>query len=172
MLCRQGLLTLCGSHTCLHVSLPTASVRPPEECTSISRLSVSFCIGHHPQTGTCWTDGLLSLLLPVPQGVPLFGGNGRCAVPMPEPKARRQVLKTHLRPQGQLPLRSELEAPPGVAILRQAWGTRQRPCRRLLGAQRESTCRGLSSFICSILLTDQWMAELIEAQRYLVPQAT
>src|SRR3954463_8157250 len=98
MLCRQGLSTLCGSHTCLHVSLPTASVRLPEECTSTSRRSVSFCIGHHPQTGTCWTNGLLALLLHAPRGALLFGGNGWWAAPMPEPGARRQGLKAHLRP--------------------------------------------------------------------------
>ena len=96
--CRQGLLTLCGSHTCLHVSLRTAPVCPPEEFTSISRRSVSFGIGHHPKTGTCWTDGLLSLPLPVPQGAPLFEGNDWCDVPMPEPRARQQGLKAHLWP--------------------------------------------------------------------------
>ena len=36
MPCRQGPSTLCGSHICLHVSLPTAPVLPPGECTSIS----------------------------------------------------------------------------------------------------------------------------------------
>src|SRR3990170_7956808 len=50
--CRQELLSLCGSHICLHVSLPTALVHPPEEYTSISPHSVFFCIEHCPRTGT------------------------------------------------------------------------------------------------------------------------
>ena len=36
MLCRQALLRQCGDHICLHVSLPTAVVHLPGECTSIS----------------------------------------------------------------------------------------------------------------------------------------
>src|SRR3989337_1712311 len=51
-LCRQEPLSQCGSHICLHVSLPTAPVLLPKECTSISHRSVSFCTGHCPQIGT------------------------------------------------------------------------------------------------------------------------
>lgn len=67
MLYQQELSILCGSHICLHVSLPTAPVHLPEECTSISHCLVVFCTGHCPQIGTYWTHGLLSLLLPVLQ---------------------------------------------------------------------------------------------------------
>ena len=154
--CRNALsaraLDPMGSHICLCVSLPTAPVRPPGECTSISNRLVFFCTKCRQRIGTWQTDGLLSALLPAPQGASLFGEIERYVVPMPEPEARRQGLKAHLRPQGQLPLQSELEAPSGVAALRQAWGTWQRPCRQLLRAQRESTCQGLSSYACSILL--------------------
>ena len=169
---RQGPSTLCGSHICLHVSPPTAPVLPPGGCTSISRRSAFSCTGRHRRTGTGQTDGLLFPLLPAPQEVPLFGGTGQYAAPTPEPGARRQGPKAHLRPQGQLPLRSGPGAPSEVVAPRQAWGTRQPPCRRLLGARREGTCLGLSSFACSALLMALRMVILPEVQRYLVPQAT
>ena len=88
--CQQRPLILCESHICLHVSLPTAPVRPPGECTSISHRLVFSYTGRRPQTGTWQTDGLLSLLLPVLQEVPLFGGIEQCVAPMMEPEARRQ----------------------------------------------------------------------------------
>src|SRR3954464_15261232 len=71
---------------------------------------------------------------------------------------------------GALPRRQELDAPPELAVPWRAQCPRQRPCRRLRGSRRESTCRALISSSYSALLMDQWMAELAEAQRYLVPQ--
>src|SRR4051812_32571958 len=62
--CRQGPSTLCGSHICLHVSLPIAPVLPPGGCTSISHRLASSCTGRHRRTGTGQIDGLLFLLLP------------------------------------------------------------------------------------------------------------
>src|SRR3954469_7275505 len=89
MPCRQGPSILCGSHICLHVSPPTAPVLPPRGCTSISHRSFFFCTGRRRRTGTRQTDGLIFPLLPVPQEVPLFGGNRRYAVPMREPGDRQ-----------------------------------------------------------------------------------
>src|SRR3954470_22269866 len=91
--CRQGPSTLCGSHICLLVSLATAPVLPPGGCTSISHRSASSCTGRHRRTGTWQSDGLLFLLLPAPQEVPLFGGIERYVVPTLEPGARRRGLK-------------------------------------------------------------------------------
>src|SRR3954470_1620682 len=62
-LCRQVLLRQCGDHICLHVSLPTALVRLPGECTSISPRCVLFYIVCRRQTGTYLTAGLLFPLL-------------------------------------------------------------------------------------------------------------
>lgn len=62
--CQQGPSNLCGSHICLHVSLPTALVLPPGRCTSISPHSVFFCTRRCQRIGTEQTGGLLSLPLP------------------------------------------------------------------------------------------------------------
>ena len=147
--CRQGPSTLCGSHICLHVSLPTAPVLPPGGCTSISHRSAFSCTGRHRRTGTGQTDGLLFPLLPAPWEVPLFGGIGQYAAPTLEPGARRQGPKAFPLPWARLSPRPGLDALPGSIALWQAQRPRQHFCRRLLGARREGTCRGLSSFACS-----------------------
>ena len=112
MLYRQELLSLCETHICLHVSLPTAPVHLPGEYTSISHRLVSFCIEHHRRTDTYQTDGLLSLLLPALREALLFEGTGQYAMPMLEPEARQQGLKAHLLPRKHLLLGQELEALP------------------------------------------------------------
>ena len=170
MPCRHGPSTLCGSHICLHVSLPTTPVLPPGGCTSISQRSVFFCTGRRRRTGTGQTDGLLFPLLPTPQEVPLSGGNGRYAVPMLEPGARRQGPKASLLPWERPSLRPGLGALPEPAVPRQAQDPWQHPCRQPLGARRESTCRGLISSACSTPLMVRWTVESTEAKRYLVPQ--
>src|SRR3954468_3567155 len=82
MLCRQELLRQCGDRICLHVSPPTASVRLPGGCTSISPHCVLFCTARCRRTGTYWTAGLLFLLLLVLREALLSGENGRSVVPM------------------------------------------------------------------------------------------
>ena len=172
--CRKALparpSTLCGSHICLHVSLPTAPVLPPSECTSISHRLVFFCTERCQRTDTWQTNVLLSPLLPAPQEAPLFGGIGLYVLPMPEPGARRQGLKAFPLPWERLSLRPGLDALSESVAPWQAQCPRQHPCRWLLGAQRESTCRGLISFAYSAMLMVQRMVELTEAQKYLVPQ--
>jgi len=115
------------------------------------------------------SDGLLSLLLPAPQEVPLFGGTGWYVVPMPEPRARRQGQKAFPRPWERLSPWPGLDALPEPVALWQAQHPRQHPCRQPQVARRESTCRGLNSSACSAMSMVQQMVELIEAQKYLVP---
>jgi hypothetical protein len=94
-------------------------------------------------------------------------------VPMLDPEARRQGLKAHLLPWEQLSLRQGPEALPEPVAPRQAWRhPRQPPCRWLLGARQESTCRGSTSFAYSVMPMVQRMAELVGAQKFLVPQVT
>src|SRR3954469_13311920 len=130
-LCRQVLWRQCGVHICLHVSPPTASVRLPGECTSISPHCVVFCTVRCRRTGTYWTAGLLFLLLLVLREALPSGESGRSAVPMSEPVARRQGLKACLRlREHQLPRRG-FGARPELDVPRQA--CRGKACRdRLL----------------------------------------
>ena len=127
---RQGPSTLCGSHICLHVSLPTAPVLPPGGCTSISLHLVFVCTERCQRTDTGRTGGLLFLPLPAPQEAPLFGGIGRYAAPMPEPWARRQGPKASLLPWERLSLWPGLDTLPEPVALGQAQRPRQHPCRQ------------------------------------------
>src|SRR3954469_4555495 len=68
-LCQQVLLRQCGDHICLHVSLPTASVRLPGKYTSISHRCALFCTACCRRTGTYSSAGLLFPLLLVLQEV-------------------------------------------------------------------------------------------------------
>src|SRR3954462_4812928 len=85
-LCRQVLWRQCDSHICLHVSPPTASVRLPGECTSISPHCVLFCTVRCQRTGTYWTAGLLFQLLLV------FAGGARWCVLNSSAVLRRDAL--------------------------------------------------------------------------------
>src|SRR3954466_11785749 len=62
-LCRRVLLRRCGEHICLHVSLPTAAVRLPGKCTSISHRCPLFCTVCCRQPGKSLGAGLLFPLL-------------------------------------------------------------------------------------------------------------
>src|SRR3954470_10869527 len=135
MLCRQVLSRRCGDHICLHVSLPTALVRLPGEYTSISHRCVLFCTVCRRQTGTYLTAGLLFLLLLAHREVLLSEGNGRSAVPMPEPVARRQGLKACLLLREHLLPRRELAAQPELDVPRQA--CRGKACRERLLQRNE-----------------------------------
>src|SRR3954468_25015127 len=128
--CRQVLLRQCDVHICLHVSPPTASVRLPGEYTSISPHCVLFCTVRCRRNGTYWTAGLLFPLLLVLREALLSGGNGRSAVPMSEPVARRQGLKACLRLREHQLLRRGLGAQPELDVPRQA--CRSRACRERL----------------------------------------
>src|SRR3954465_4813312 len=130
MLCRQVLLRQCDVHICLHVSPPTASVRLPGGCTSISPHCVLFCTARCRRTGTYWTAGLLFLLLLVLREALLSGGSGRSAVPTSEPVARRRGLKACLRlREHQLPRRG-FGARPKLDVPQQA--CQGRACRERL----------------------------------------
>src|SRR4051812_16163046 len=95
-LCWQMLLRQCGDHICLHVSLPTASVRLPGKYTSVSHRCALFCIVCCRRTGTYSSAGPLFPLLLLLWEVLRFGGKGQSAAPMLEPVARQQGLKAHL----------------------------------------------------------------------------
>src|SRR3954462_6019447 len=129
-LCRQVLWRQCGVHICLRVSPPTAPVRLPGECTSISPHCVLFCTVRRRRTGTYWTAGLLFPLLLVLREVLLSGGNGRSAVPTSEPVARRRGLMACRRLREHQLLRQGLGAQPELDVPRQA--CRGMACRERL----------------------------------------
>src|SRR3954466_1106299 len=153
-LCRQVLLRQCGDHICLHVSLPTASVRLPGKYTSISHRCALFCTVCCRRTGTYSSAGLLFPLLLVLREVLHAGGNGQSAAPMLEPVARQQGLKAHLLLRERPLLRRGYGAQPELDVPRQA--CRGKTCRERLLLEQTLGFSGAddsSALLASILGT-------------------